>query len=59
MQFFDVFNRAEQADPAGTNALQATGTNANGQYTAGFGYINPGTLYSQPRQGQLTGIFRF
>lgn len=59
MQFFDVFNRAEQADPAGTNALQATGTNASGQYTAGFGYINPGTLYSQPRQGQLTGIFRF
>jgi hypothetical protein len=58
MQFFDVFNRAELADPAGTNALQSTVTGTSG-VQSGFGFVNPNSLYSQPRQGELTGIFRF
>ncbi len=58
MQFFNVFNRAEQANPNGTNALESTKTGPNG-LTSGFGWINPTALFSPPRQGQLTAYFNF
>jgi hypothetical protein len=58
MQFFNVFNRTELANPTGTNALQTTSNNG-GNLQSGFGYINPTSLFSPPRQGQLTATFRF
>jgi hypothetical protein len=58
MSFFNVFNRTQQADPSYTNALAATTTGPNG-LTGGFGYITTGTLYGQPRQGQLSVRFQF
>jgi len=58
MQFFNVFNRTELANPTGTNALQTT-SNKGGNLQSGFGYINPTSLFSPPRQGQLTATFRF
>ena len=58
MQFFNVFNRAELANPTGTNALQSTVSGPNG-VESGFGYINPVSLFGPPRQGQLTANFTF
>jgi hypothetical protein len=58
MSFFNVFNRTQQADPTYNNALAATTTGSNG-LTGGFGYINTGTLYGQPRQGQISIRFQF
>ena len=58
MQFLNAFNRAEMADPNGTNALQ-TAVNQGGRLQSGFGWINPSVLFSQPRQGQFTARFRF
>ncbi len=58
MQFFDVFNRTEQGDPNGTNALQ-TPSSANGALQSGFGYINPASLFGPARQGILSARFRF
>ena len=64
IEFFNVFNRANMADPISTNAL-ATQTRSNGVPTAGFGYINSQSLGNgstlnnntglggNPRQGQL------
>ena len=64
VEFFNVFNRANMADPVSTNAL-ATQTRSNGVPTAGFGYINSQSLGNgstlnnntglggNPRQGQL------
>jgi hypothetical protein len=58
MQFLNVFNRIQPADPNGTNALQ-TEVVKNGTIQGGFGWINPSTLYGPSRQGQLTARFRF
>ncbi len=58
MQFFNVFNRTQLANPTATNALQSTVSGASG-LESGFGYINPHALYGSPRQGQLTANFRF
>jgi len=58
MQFFNVFNRTELANPTGTNALQTPASGASG-YQSGFGYVNPASLFIPPRQGQLSGYFRF
>ncbi|MBV8903726.1 MAG: hypothetical protein JOZ22_08825 [Acidobacteriia bacterium] len=46
------------ANPTATNALATQNAN-NGQTTAGFGYINTGTTFSAPRQGQLVARFQF
>ena len=51
-QFTNVFNRAEPADPTATNAAQPFTIN-NGQYASGFGWINTGSLNTQPRTGQI------
>ena len=57
-EFTNIFNRAEVNNPTSTNAL-ATQTTANGKTTAGFGYINNGTTFSAPRQGQLVARIQF
>jgi hypothetical protein len=58
-EFTNIFNRTEPNNPASTNALATQTTNALGQTTAGFGYINVGTVFSAPRSGQLVGRFQF
>jgi hypothetical protein len=57
-EFFNVFNRTYMNDLVATNPLQ-TPTRSNGVLTGGFGYINPGSLNSQPRNGQLVARFQF
>ena len=58
-EFFNVFNRTEMNNPASGNALQTRVTNSQGALTAGFGYINPGSLFSAPRSGQIIARFQF
>jgi hypothetical protein len=57
-EFTNIFNRTEMSNPTATNPL-ATQTTVNGQTTSGFGYINNGTTFGLPRQGQLIGRFQF
>jgi hypothetical protein len=57
-EFFNAFNRTYMNDPVATNPLQ-TPTRSNGILTGGFGYINPGSLNSQPRNGQIVARFQF
>ena len=58
MEFSNVFNRTEMANPSVSNALATTTTNTTtGVLTGGFGYINPGSVFTTPRQG--TGVVRF
>src|SRR5690242_4829847 len=70
-EFFNIFNRANMADPVSTSALAAQQRNAQGIPIAGFGYINSQSLGNgstlnnntglggKPRQGQLLLRFRF
>jgi hypothetical protein len=58
-EFTNIFNRTEVNNPTSTNALATQTTNAAGQTTGGFGFINNGTTYSTPRQGQLVARFQF
>ena len=58
-EFTNVFNRTEPQNPTATNALATQTRLASGQTTAGFGYINVGTTFSPPRQGQLVARFTF
>ena len=58
-EFYNVFNRTEMNNPTATNAAATTVTNAQGQVTSGFGFINPGSTFSPPRSGQLTARFQF
>lgn len=46
-------------NPTSSNALATQTRNAAGQTTAGFGFINNGTVFSAPRQGQLVARFQF
>jgi hypothetical protein len=58
--FTNIFNRTEANNPTATNALATQTKNpATGQTTAGFGYINVGTVFSPPRQGTLIARFTF
>ena len=57
-EFTNIFNRTEFNNPTSNNAL-ATQTLKGSQTTAGFGYINNGTVFSAPRQGQLVARFQF
>ncbi|MEO8594614.1 MAG: TonB-dependent receptor [Candidatus Solibacter sp.] len=71
MELFNVFNRAQMADPTATNPQGAQQRNSLGVPTAGFGFINsqspgnasvidnPTNLGGNPRQGQLLVRFRF
>jgi len=70
-EFFNVFNRANMADPISTNATAVQQTDAQGRTVTGFGYINSLSLGNgstlnnntglggNPRQGQLLARFRF
>ncbi len=58
-EFTNIFNRTEVNNPTATNAAAGQLTSATGQTTSGFGYINTGTVYAQPRQGQLVARFQF
>jgi hypothetical protein len=59
-EFSNVFNRTFLNSPTSTNALAAQTRNATtGLNTAGFGFINTGTVQSQPRNGTLVGRFTF
>ncbi|HEY7338631.1 MAG TPA: carboxypeptidase regulatory-like domain-containing protein [Bryobacteraceae bacterium] len=58
-EFTDIFNRTEANNPTSTNALLTQTRNSAGQTTAGFGYINVGTVFSAPRAGQLVARFQF
>ena len=57
-EFTNVVNRTEMNNPTATNPLAAQTTNAAGQTTSGFGYINTGSTYSAPRQGMLVARFQ-
>jgi hypothetical protein len=59
-EFANVFNRTYLNSPTSNNALAAqTVTAATGLTSAGFGFINTGTVQSTPRQGTLVGRFTF
>jgi hypothetical protein len=58
-EFTNMFNRTEVTNPTATNPLATQTVNAAGQTTAGFGYINTATVFTNPRQGQLVARFRF
>jgi hypothetical protein len=58
-EFTNMFNRTEMSNPTATNPSATQTTTAAGQTTAGFGYINNGTVFSAPRSGQLVARFQF
>jgi hypothetical protein len=58
-ELFNVFNRTEMNNPTVTNALATQSRAANGNTISGFGYISPGSVYSQPRNGQIVVRFEF
>ena len=58
-EFFNVFNRTYLNNPTATNSIASTTNNAQGQLTSGFGYINPGSVQNNPRNGQIVARFRF
>jgi hypothetical protein len=58
-EFTNVLNRTEVNNPSSTNPQAALTTGANGQTTAGFGFINTTTTAVSSRQGQLVAQFRF
>jgi hypothetical protein len=58
-EFFNIFNRTYLANPSLTAPTQPQARNGAGQPTSGWGYINPTSLYSQPRNGQLVARFTF
>lgn len=59
-EFANVFNRTYLNSPTSTNALAAQTTSAaTGLATAGFGFINTGTVQTAPRSGTLVARFTF
>ena len=58
-EFTNIFNRTQINNPTSTNALATQTKTASGQTTAGFGFINNGTVFSTPRQGTLVARFQF
>jgi hypothetical protein len=58
-EFTNIFNRTEMNVPTSANPAATQTRNNAGQTTAGFGYINTGTTFSTPRQGQLVARFQF
>lgn len=54
VEFTNIFNRAQPANPLATNAAATQTRNAAGVPTAGFGWVNAnGAPGQNPRQGQL------
>ena len=59
-EFSNIFNRTFLNSPTSNNALAAqTRSAASGLATAGFGFINTGTVQSPPRNGTLVARFTF
>ena len=58
-EFYNAFNRTEMNNPTSTNSAATQTVNAQGNATAGFGWINTGSLFSSPRQGQMVARFQF
>lgn len=70
-EFYNIFNRANMADPISTNSTAVQQFDAQGRTVTGFGYINSQSLGNgstlnnntglggNPRQGQLLLRFRF
>jgi hypothetical protein len=58
-EFTNVLNRTEMNNPTSTNVLATQTRNAAGQTTAGFGWINTSSVFSQPRQGDIIARIRF
>jgi hypothetical protein len=58
-EFFNPFNRTYMNDPVASNPLVTPTHNSSGALTSGFGYINAGSLNSQPRNGQIVARFQF
>jgi hypothetical protein len=58
-EFTNIFNRTQITNPSVTNPLATPTFNNLGQTTSGFGYINVGTTFAPPRQGQLIARFQF
>jgi hypothetical protein len=58
-EFTNMFNRTEMNNPVAANPLATPSRNSAGQTLSGYGYINVGTVFSTPRQGQLVARFQF
>lgn len=58
-EFFNVFNRTYRNNPGGGNPAATTNRDANGNVTAGFGRIDPASVYAPPRSGQIVARFSF
>jgi hypothetical protein len=58
-EFFNVFNRTYMNDPSSGNFQEAVRYDSAGNVISGFGRINPGSVYSPPRSGQLVARFQF
>jgi hypothetical protein len=58
-EFFNVFNRTYLNNPDSGNPGATTQINAAGVVTAGFGRINPASVFSPPRSGQVVARFQF
>jgi hypothetical protein len=59
-EFFNLLNRTYLSNPVVTTAPTAPqARNAAGAPISGYGFINPTTLQSQPRNGQIVARFTF
>ena len=58
-EFFNVFNRTYLNNPDSGNPAATTRTDAAGNVTAGFGRINPASVFNGPRNGQVVARFQF
>jgi hypothetical protein len=57
-EFSNILNRAQMPNPA--TALTTQTRNAAGAPTAGFGFVNTGSVgATTPRQGTIVGRFTF
>ena len=63
LEFTNIFNRTEFNNPTSLTAVatqtRVNNSNLNSQTVSGFGYINNGTVFGQPRQGQIVARFSF
>ncbi|MES1258817.1 MAG: hypothetical protein ABUS51_10315, partial [Acidobacteriota bacterium] len=58
-EFFNIFNRTYLSNPALTAPTSPQARNSAGVPTSGWGYINPTSLQTQPRNGQLVARLTF
>ncbi len=58
-EFFNIFNRTYLNNPDSGNPAATTQRNAAGIVTAGFGRVNPASVFNPPRNGQVVARFQF